>query len=485
MAGDFNKPALGDNYTAFASAVRDIVADMIKGLDPALSLGTTNVPTNAIRWNSANKYHEKYNGSTWSALSADYAITITGSAAKWTTGRTIALTGAVTGTSGAFDGSGNLSFATTLATVTADKGGTGQAGDYAIGDVLYASGASALSKLADVATGNVLLSGGVGVAPSYGKVGLTTHVSGTLPVANGGTNITSYAVGDIVYASGASALSKLADVATGNVLLSGGVGVAPSYGKVGLTTHVSGALPVANGGTGATDAAGARAALDAAALAGSSTQNFAAQALTLSKGLNEARGTVAMHATTMDLWAQPNVIDGTGSAVTVTAIANAPQGGVRRTLYPVAGSIITNGATFAVDGAANHTAAAGDKWEFEAITTSTYNVHVTKKDGTAVASGTNSPATYKAIFGYGYTGSSVSMTNLVNNLGVVATDTTGVGTARYATAAAGYGTDKAIFGYGYTVSSVSMTNLVNNLGVVATDTTGVGTARDSLAAADY
>lgn len=39
----------------------------------------------------------------------------TGSAAKWTTGRTISLTGDVTGTSGSFDGSGNLSFAATIA----------------------------------------------------------------------------------------------------------------------------------------------------------------------------------------------------------------------------------------------------------------------------------------------------------------------------------------------------------------------------------
>jgi hypothetical protein len=79
------------------------------------------------------------------------------------------------------------------------------------------------------------------------------------------------------------------------------------------------------------------------------------------------------------------------------------------------------------------------------------------------------------------------MTNLVSNTGVVATDTTGVGTARYNPAAAGYGADKAIFGYGQTASNtgVSMTNLVSNTGVVATDTTGVGTARFSLAAAGY
>jgi hypothetical protein len=93
--------------------------------------------------------------------------------------------------------------------------------------------------------------------------------------------------------------------------------------------------------------------------------------------------------------------------------------------------------------------------------------------------------TDKAIFGYGYTDSNVSMTNLVSNTGVVATDTTGVGTARCYLAAAGYGGDKAIFGYGYTGVNVSMTNLVSNTGVVATDTTGVGTARWGLAAAGY
>ncbi len=136
-----------------------------------------------------------------------------------------------------------------IASLPATTGGTGQT-SYAVGDLLYASTSTALSKLADVATGNALISGGVGVAPSWGKIGLTTHVSGTLPAANGGTGQSSYAVGDLVYASTSTALSKLADVATGNALISGGVGVAPSYGKIGLTTHISGVLPAANGGTG-------------------------------------------------------------------------------------------------------------------------------------------------------------------------------------------------------------------------------------------
>jgi len=93
--------------------------------------------------------------------------------------------------------------------------------------------------------------------------------------------------------------------------------------------------------------------------------------------------------------------------------------------------------------------------------------------------------TQKAIFGYGSTGTNTAITNLVSNTGVVATDTAGVGTARYHLAAAGYGNDKAIFGYGVVTTYSSLTNLVSNTGVVATDTTGVGTARAYLAAAGY
>ena len=117
--------------------------------------------------------------------------------------------------------------------------------------------------------------------------------------------------------------------------------------------------------------------------------------------------------------------------------------------------------------------------QVKTLSTSRYNS--TNVSASVVISGTT-----KAIFGYGTDGVSMfSMTNLVSNTGVVATDTTGVGTARAVPSAAGYGTDKAIFGYGYTSGNLSMTNLVSNTGVVATDTTGVGTARHALAAAGY
>ena len=91
---------------------------------------------------------------------------------------------------------------------------------------------------------------------SLGVIATGTWNATTIAVDKGGTGLTSYTVGDIIYASGATTLSKLADVATGNALISGGIGVAPSWGKIGLTTHVSGTLPVANGGTGVTTSTG-------------------------------------------------------------------------------------------------------------------------------------------------------------------------------------------------------------------------------------
>jgi len=79
----------------------------------------------------------------------------------------------------------------------------------------------------------------------------TVALATALPVTSGGTGVSSVTTGDILYASGSNTLAKLAGAATtGQVLLSGVS--APSWGKVGLTTAVSGTLPIANGGTGLT-----------------------------------------------------------------------------------------------------------------------------------------------------------------------------------------------------------------------------------------
>jgi hypothetical protein len=137
------------------------------------------------------------------------------------------------------------------------KGGTGFT-TYVIGDLLYADTTSSLAKLPDIATGNVLRSGGAGAAPAWGKVNVAADITGTLPGTSGGTGQTTYAVGDLLVGAAANSTSKLPAVATGNVLTSAGVTTAPAWGKVDMTSHVTGVLPVANGGTGTATGLGKR-----------------------------------------------------------------------------------------------------------------------------------------------------------------------------------------------------------------------------------
>jgi hypothetical protein len=118
------------------------------------------------------------------------------------------------------------------------------------GDCLTVGSNGRLSQAVCTSGSVTTWSGGTtGLLPSSATSGAIT-VTGTLVGGNGGTGIASYAVGDMLYASGATTLSKLADIATGNVLLSGGVAVAPSWGKVDLAAAITGVLLGANGGTG-------------------------------------------------------------------------------------------------------------------------------------------------------------------------------------------------------------------------------------------
>jgi hypothetical protein len=125
--------------------------------------------------------------------------------------------------------------------LAAARGGTGLA-SYAVGDLLYASTTTALSKLAGVATGNVLISGGVGVAPKWGKVGLTTHITGTLATANGGTGTSSFTSGNVLIGAGTGAITTLSrsgiDSRTSFPPESHSHGSLTNDGKVGTTTNL-------------------------------------------------------------------------------------------------------------------------------------------------------------------------------------------------------------------------------------------------------
>ena len=147
------------------------------------------------------------------------------------------------------------SAASLSATLVATSGGTGQS-SYAVGDLLYASTTTALSKLADVATGNALISGGVSVAPSWGKIALTTHVSGTLPVANGGTGLTSIAHTVQVFTSGSGTYTTPANVKAISVRMVGGggggagTGTSATAGTAGGSTTFGTAFLTCTGGAG-------------------------------------------------------------------------------------------------------------------------------------------------------------------------------------------------------------------------------------------
>lgn len=168
------------------------------------------------------------------------------------------------------------------------NGGTNQS-SYALGDVLAATATNTLSKIAGnitttrkvfAQTGNgatsatpvwsILNGGDVGLPlventalstwpGSANLVNLGIVTTGTwngtpIDATHGGTGQSVYTTGDILVATSTTTLGLTNDVAIGNALLSGGVGAVPVYGKVNLSTAVTGNLPVANlnGGSGAT-----------------------------------------------------------------------------------------------------------------------------------------------------------------------------------------------------------------------------------------
>jgi hypothetical protein len=164
-----NRGALSSaDWTTFNNKGSGTVTS-VTGTAPVVSSGgATPAISMAAATASVNGY---LTSADWTTFNGKQAALVSGTNIKTVSGTTLL-------------GSGDLG------TIGATYGGTGQS-SYAVGDLLYASTTTVLSKLADVATGNALISGGVGVAPSYGKIGLTTHVSGTLAVANGGTGVTS------------------------------------------------------------------------------------------------------------------------------------------------------------------------------------------------------------------------------------------------------------------------------------------------------
>jgi len=181
--------------------------------------------------------------------SAGDAVTITTGGANTVVvpnGKSMMLRATSAGVEEAMTHQASLTLGTALA---ATSGGTGQS-SYAVGDLLYASSTTALSKLTVGAANAVLTSSGTApqwtatlgvVSGGTGAVTLTGYVkgngtgamtasatvpvadlTGTLPVANGGTGAATLAANSVLLGNGTSALQAVAPGTSGNVLTSNG-----------------------------------------------------------------------------------------------------------------------------------------------------------------------------------------------------------------------------------------------------------------------
>jgi hypothetical protein len=112
------------------------------------------------------------------------------------------------------------------------------------GDLLYASGANTLARLAKDANATRYLSNtGTTNNPAWAQINLANGVTGTLPVANGGTNLTSFTANGVVYASSTSALATSSGLQYDGTNLY--VGLTPStwnFGKVIEIGHAGNAI---------------------------------------------------------------------------------------------------------------------------------------------------------------------------------------------------------------------------------------------------
>ncbi len=233
----FNKPALGDAGwgTAVNGGFTDLVDVAVSGVetvDVTASNVTMTIDSGASGTNDARNMFIEVNGT----LPANRVVTVpvnsklyfvfndttagaytlnfenAGGGVEVPQGKRVPLYSDGTAVLYAFDHLGALTLDTALA---APSGGTGQS-SYAVGDLLYADTTTTLAKLASVAEGSVLRAKGVGTAPAWEQVDLTTDVTGVLPAANGGTGLSDPGTaGNVLRSDGAGAwTSSVLDSAT-------------------------------------------------------------------------------------------------------------------------------------------------------------------------------------------------------------------------------------------------------------------------------
>ena len=106
------------------------------------------------------------------------------------------------------------------------------------GDIIYASGANTPARLAkDTNATRVLTNTGTSNVPAWAQVTLTSGVTGTLPVGNGGTGATTLTDGGILIGNGSGAFVAMAVLADGEMVV--GDGTTDPVAESGATLRTS------------------------------------------------------------------------------------------------------------------------------------------------------------------------------------------------------------------------------------------------------
>jgi hypothetical protein len=110
-----------------------------------------------------------------------------------------------------------------------------------VGSVTSVGGTGTVQGL--TLSGTVTSSGNLTLGGSLADVDLTSQVTGTLPVANGGTGATTLTANNVLLGNGTSALQEVAPGTCGNVLTSDGTTWTSSAAAAGLTGVTDSATP--------------------------------------------------------------------------------------------------------------------------------------------------------------------------------------------------------------------------------------------------
>jgi hypothetical protein len=106
------------------------------------------------------------------------------------------------------------------------------------GDIIYASGANTPARLAkDTNATRVLTNTGTSNVPAWAQVTLTSGVTGTLPVGNGGTGATTLTDGGVLIGNGTGAMVAMAVLADGEMIV--GDGTTDPVAESGATLRTS------------------------------------------------------------------------------------------------------------------------------------------------------------------------------------------------------------------------------------------------------